>query len=164
MASGGKRFGSGRKRGGKNQTTIAREIAAAAQLAHIQSHVGELAIDRLERYSQICEDEFTKLKPKGRKVPTKAFGEWMDRAIYCAKELAQYQSAKIRATVSMQAPASGQQEPPKTAKIIDIQKDPVAIEASYRRMLTAVDRTSRRRHSISGTPITGRSSTVGSRC
>ena len=138
---GGKRSNAGRKRGGKNRKTIEREILATKFVKQVKLELGELAIDKLHRYSEICEAEFKKLKPK-RGKPSKLYGEWIDRAIYVAKELAQYQSAKIKAMVSIQAPASGQQEPPKTAKIIDMQKDPVAIEASYRRMLTAVDRTS----------------------
>ena len=101
----------GRKSGVKNKATIEREIIAAAQAAK-RGPQRELAIDALERFRIHCEGVASHFMPtvnvpddqQGRHKNWDKTGEWLDRAIFCARELAKYQSPQLRAMMVQTAP------------------------------------------------------------
>jgi hypothetical protein len=114
MASGGRREGAGRKKGTKNRATVEREINAAAAIDRARREGRELAVDALERFMKIAEGAAGVNKPTTQAEMAAGaqpnpdgdwprFGEWFDRMVYCAKELAKYQSPQIRA-VDLPAP------------------------------------------------------------
>lgn len=99
----------GRKAGSVNRKTLERTVAA--QLDAIRGNKTELAKDALQRFMGIAEGAAGKFrealgpKPAVNDANWKPFGEWLDRAIYCAKELANYQSPRFRAVAVMVTPA-----------------------------------------------------------
>lgn len=120
MAKGYKTPGSGRKKGTLNRATVERRVAAEIDSARQAGR--ELAKDVLERamqfaetqtglYRTISEDQAAALRAAGEDRaraqtgdPDK-MGQWFDRWTYCAKELAQYQSPKLRAIAIAPVPA-----------------------------------------------------------
>lgn len=116
----------GKQKGSKNKATIERELQAARALTEAVAtgklDGQELAKDVLGRFMRLSEGaagEFmptpsAQLKQGKAENPNKdwdRFGEWVDRVIYCAKELAKYQSPALRAIlVPASAPDSNQQE------------------------------------------------------
>lgn len=114
----GVRYG-GRQKGTKNKSTIERQLRAEAAMAvdkasSTGSPHAELAKDALVRYRKICESAAAELKPRtAKEIATgqepnpdgdwTQFGAWLDRAIYCAKERAKYESPTMRAVVVQQA-------------------------------------------------------------
>jgi len=124
MPKGGARPGAGRRKGARNKATVEREIRAVQALAgRIADTPKELAIDVLDRMMKVAENGASLHKPldpglpldeaqrienelaaqQGRRPRVVSagnwglFGEWFDRAVQCAKELAKYQSPTFRA-------------------------------------------------------------------
>lgn len=114
----------GKPKGTKNKSTIERELQAARDLVE-QVKTGkldgqELAKDVLGRFMRLAEGaagEFMPTpsaqkaqgKPENPNKDWDRFGEWVDRVIYCAKELAKYQSPALRAILVPAAPPDSNQ-------------------------------------------------------
>lgn len=111
--NGGKRPGSGRKRGGKNKATILRETKQAEVIAAMVDSGKPLAITVLQKAMEFAEGAVAAFKPTlaaelaAGRAPNpdgnvEEFGRWFDRWLKTASELASYQTAKIKA---MDAPS-----------------------------------------------------------
>lgn len=138
-----------RPKGSKNKAVIEREAIArdiaARTITGAQTSGRELAKEKLEKFTVICEGAAAIFRPpdggvipKGSIKNWKTFGEWMDRAIWCAAQLAKYQSPTFRAVaVNLEAPQPV--APPTidnvTGKVIDFENDIVALQARYQRMI-----------------------------
>ena len=108
----GQRFG-GRIKGTKNRATIQREIEAAERVAQSRGKAKDAALTVLERLMQVAEGAAGLTRPASKREMAEGkaqnpdgdwelFGDWFDRAAFCAKELAKYQAPQIRA---VEAPA-----------------------------------------------------------
>lgn len=145
---GGKRPGAGRPRTKPNRSTVTAAEIAKAEIEQARAEGRVLAKDRLEKYLDVCEGAMSIFRPNqdGTIAPGSVqnwdrFAEWMDKSIYCAKELAKYQSAQYRAIAAMSAPTTGGgPRPGDDAKVIDLKKNPIALEAAYKRMLAPARR------------------------
>jgi hypothetical protein len=140
----------GRKAGTLNRATVERRLEVARQLEDARNRGVPLAKDRLEELLGIALGVMARFQPVtvqivhqtgaagNAKGPQQSenwsrFGEWFDRAVYCAKELAQYQSAKLRAITVTPTPPPA---PPK--ENIDEITDPNVLSEIYRRRITQV--------------------------
>lgn len=110
--NGGRRPGSGRKKGGKNKATIIRETKQAEVIAAAIDSGKPLAIEVMQKMMEFAEGAVAAFRPTldadlkaGRPMnpdgSKKEFGEWFDRWIKVTEGLAKYQSAPIK---SMDAP------------------------------------------------------------
>jgi hypothetical protein len=108
MPSGGARPGSGRKKGVKSKLTMAREEFVAQQLDKARNTGRKLPTDTLEEFLEIAKGATGVNRPTSQKEINDGrapnpdgdwtrFGEWFDRAVYCARELAKYREPQIRA-------------------------------------------------------------------
>lgn len=146
MPRGGPQPGSGRKPGSKNKATIERELKAQAEaqrlIDHAKANKIELATSVLDRAMKIAEGSAGRHRPitevelpqmqeaenaaamnEGRKPRQLVvggswplFGEWFDRWVWCARELAKYQSPQYRAIAVAMTPAPG---PPQQERVMD---------------------------------------------
>lgn len=153
---GGRRVRAGRVLGGKNKKTLrmeARALEEARQLLD-DAKAGkiELAKDVLQRMMVLAEGATGVHRPNPEEVAAGAkekgswelFGAWFDRTVYCAKELAKYQSPTYRAvavTVPVDQPAplrpgDGSDATPVDGKVVAI-KDAKVLQVTYQRMITA---------------------------
>lgn len=137
----------GKVKGSKNKATIERETAAEIDRARQQNR--ELAKDVLERLMRIAEGaaslhkpptgaEIAKAMDRGQQPPTGdwgLFGEWFDRAVFCAKSLAPFQSPTFKA-IAVMAPAPLEPREPVEATVTRID-DPIALSRVYARRLQA---------------------------
>lgn len=157
MASnGGKRPGAGRKRGIPNKATIERALIAQRDLEAIKAAAKadperQLAIDKLEKFMNLCEGAAAFFQPRSPEQlrsgipenPNKdwdLFGEWIDRAIYASKELANYQSAKLKAIMVSSSPIIDQPRTIEGQSNVVALNDAVAVARLYRRVVTASSR------------------------
>ena len=110
----GKRTG-GRKKGTPNKATLERQINAAQAIDKARKEGRDLAVTVLERLMNIAEGACGLNRPtpqrsilQGEKQNPDGdwgrFGDWFDRTVYCAKELAKYQSPPIKAMEQPTAP------------------------------------------------------------
>lgn len=96
--NGGARPGGGRPKGSKNKATILREMGVAQLIDQARQEGRELPSTALERFMKLAEATFVANKPtEDGKGDMALFGEWFDRAVYCAKELARYREPPIKA-------------------------------------------------------------------
>lgn len=97
----------GRQKGTPNKATRERQINAAAEIDRARREGRELAKDVLERFMKLAEGACAVNRPTAAEDIAKGkaenpdgdwgrFGEWFDRTVYCAKELAKYQSPQIK--------------------------------------------------------------------
>jgi hypothetical protein len=104
---GGRRAGSGRKKGGKNKATIIRETKQAEVIARTIDSGKPMAIEVLQKAMEFAEGAVAAFKPTlaaekaagARENPdgnVEEFGRWFDRWFKVASDLASYQSAKIK--------------------------------------------------------------------
>src|ERR1700687_5370250 len=101
----GKKTG-GRQKNTPNKATLERQINAAQVIDRARKEGRDLAVTVLERLMNVA-NEMTLLARPGPKKREKTpnwdhFGDWFDRTVYCAKELAKFQSPQIKA---MEAPS-----------------------------------------------------------
>lgn len=148
MARGGSNPGErrgGRRPGSRNKATVERELQAGVAQVVIDANPAtspiELAKDVLGKMMKIAEGAAGLFQPKnpesGRLEGIEdwdRFGQWLDRTIVCAKELAKYQSPQFRAILVTPPPPQELPRHGDGAKVIDI-NDPVALERVYKRML-----------------------------
>ena len=100
----------GRPKGSKGKATMERELNAAQVIDRARKEGRDLAVTVLERLMNIADDV------TGLNRPTQAgdkenpdgdwdrFGAWFDRAAFCARALAKYQSPQIKAMDAPSAP------------------------------------------------------------
>lgn len=114
-AKGGKRPGSGRKKGIPNKATILRQTKQAAVIAAAIDSGKPLAIEVMQKMMEFAEGAVAAFRPTldtdvKRGIPVnpdgskKEFGEWFDRWIKITSELAAYQTAKIKPMEQPTAP------------------------------------------------------------
>lgn len=95
---GGARPNGGRPKGSKNKATILREMGVAEVIDRARQEGRELPSTALERFMKLAEATCMANQPKLDAEGNMAlFGEWFDRAVYCAKELARYREPPIKA-------------------------------------------------------------------
>lgn len=148
MALGGKRPGAGRPPKSQNKATVQASLLAVRDIEAARASGRELAKDKLEKFLGICEGAAGLFRPSGtdgsiEKAPQDwtLFAEWMDRAIYCAAQLAKYQSPTFKAihiNVDQPTTASSATIDGKTGQVIDLATDVVALQARYQRMIKAI--------------------------
>lgn len=142
----GSNNGGGRKPGTPNKKTIEMAAIAAAQIDAARASGKPLAKDVLQKMMEIAEGATGLHKPQqgtdGRIIDGTGdwplFGEWFDRTVYCAKELAKYQSPTFKA-VAVYAPGQhtpGDDAKPTPGTVIDM-NDPQVITRAYLRMVKA---------------------------
>jgi hypothetical protein len=116
----------GRAKGTKNRTTVERELIAAEvarrQTSRAREQGHELAVEVMERYMREFEDGAAHFRPvaeeevaAGKKPNPNGdwakYGEWAERVVACAKELAKYQSPQLRAIAIAPAPQPDDDKP-----------------------------------------------------
>jgi hypothetical protein len=108
MAKGYKTPGSGRVKGTPNKATTERMIAN--QIDGARAGRIELAKDVLQRAMKLAEEVAARNRPQPANGKSKAiraawalYNEWFDRWVFCAKELAKYQSPTFKAVAVMPA-------------------------------------------------------------
>jgi nitrogen fixation protein FixH len=109
----------GRVKGTKNRTTVERELIAAEvarrQTSRAHEQDRELAVEVMARYMREFEDAAAHFRPvaeeevaAGEKPNPNGdwakFGQWAERVVATARELARYQSPQLRAVMVSQAP------------------------------------------------------------
>lgn len=155
MPKGGSKPGErrgGRQKGARNKATIQREIeagkAAAEAIDKARSGQIELAKDVLRRLMKIAEGITSLNRPTTVReidagtVPNKdgdweRFGQWFDRTVYCAKELARYESPTFKAVLLQQD--TPQPLAPQSNDVLDLQanRDPAQATQTYLRLVAA---------------------------
>ena len=146
MANGGRRPGAGRKAGGKTKATLLREQKVAAVIDRSRREGRELGIDVLERMMKLCEGAAAEFRPTTQKDVAKGatlnpdgdepvFGQWVDRTIFCAKEIAKYETPQLRAIMVHDAgrgatPASEAER----SNVVRI-NDPLALSRRYEQLM-----------------------------
>lgn len=116
----GHKFATGRPKGSKNKRTIERETRAAQLAAETMENAIQrrkspsdyiLGVDVLMKFTQIFEGAAAHFQPALDRGPDGRtyerpgvgdwgkFGEWADRAVTAAKELAKYQSPTLKAVM-----------------------------------------------------------------
>lgn len=140
---GGKRPGAGRPPGALNKATLQASRIAVREIEQARSSGRELAKEKLEKFLDICEGAAAIFRPSGRdgaidRPPQDwtLFAEWMDRSIWCAAQLAKYQSPTFKAIMQVM-PGQGIEPAAPPSNVIDMQRDPIAIQASYDRFRKA---------------------------
>lgn len=148
--NGGARPGGGRPKGSLGKRTLARYAQASKQIDEAREGKVELGREVLERMMKIAEGATGLHRPvttaemrAGREQNPDGdwdrFGAWFDRTVYCAKELAKFQSPTFKAVaVSMTPGEMGGQKAPKQieGKVIDI-NDAHVVTRTYLTMVKA---------------------------
>ena len=123
MPKGGARQGAGRKPGGKNKATIEREIVAAQAIDASRQGTVRLGKEVLAKMMDVAEGAAALHRPQppeaGEKVDQaqwNLFGAWFDRTVYCAKELAKYQSPQFRTVEAPAPPPDPNQQQPESRR------------------------------------------------
>lgn len=115
----------GRVKGTKNRTTLERELIAAEvarrQMSRAREQDRELAVEVIEKFMGEFQRAATHFRPttsveiaEGAKANQNGswtkYGEWAERVVACAKELAKYQSPQLRAIAIAPAPQAEEGE------------------------------------------------------
>ena len=144
----------GRQPDARNKVTIERELRAAAALDQARANPAKkLAVDVLDDLMQVstaamaayqavsaeqarmalAADPNTKIRAQPGDV--EKFGQWWDRTLYAAKELARYQSPTMKAVqVTVQGQTQEALPPPDRENVVYI-KDPIASARFYQRIM-----------------------------
>lgn len=147
----------GRQRGTLNKATLEKLAVAAQTIDSARRGETELAKDVLERMMKLAEGAAGVNRPvtaadvaAGRQQNPEGswerFGEWFDRTVYCAKELAKYQSPTFKAIVGPFAPAGPGTErtlelapnAPAGENVRALSEDPEVLQQIYRRRIAQV--------------------------
>lgn len=148
IKGGPKTPGSGRVKGTPNKATVERKLAAEIDAARAGEK--ELGKDVLERAMRFAEGVVSLNRPEPVVVEGKVsgtqggdwdrFGAWFDRWVFCAKELAKYQSPQLRAIAVAPMPALPEPkviEGERADNVIDLQ-DAEVLSRIYQRRVQMV--------------------------
>jgi hypothetical protein len=135
--NGGRRPGSGRKKGGKNKATIVRETKQAEVIAQMIDSGKPLAVTVLQKAMEFAEGAVAAFRPTlradaaaGRQPnpdgSVEEFGKWFDRWIKVTSELATYQTAKVKAIdAPTAAPQAGERRKRFTLRVFEGGRPPI---------------------------------------
>lgn len=153
----------GRPKGSPNKATIERRLAAEIDVARRANERGvkELGVDVLERMMRLAEGAASLHRPptpeqvrgaqaqedaaaaREKREPRKIFagnwdlfGAWFDRTVFCAKEMAKYQSPTYKA-IAVMTPPPAPALPAKGDNVVRLD-DPQALARVYANRVKAV--------------------------
>lgn len=130
--------------GSRNKRTIEKEIQAAREIDRARENGEELAKDVLNRLMKLAEGAASLHRPQtadGKVVENtgdwEKFGAWFDRTVYCARELAKYQSPTFRAHMISAPPPLPAAPDPKTidGKVLALPTDAISGSRLYQRVV-----------------------------